>query len=78
MAVEHLLALQQQSAEAPTPTHRATIQHQIAAVDRHIDDLVYQLYGLTTNEIELVQQVPRAHTNLGMRTSSPYPNPSLT
>jgi hypothetical protein len=33
-----------------------SIERQIAATDRQIDALVYELYGLTENEIEIVEQ----------------------
>jgi hypothetical protein len=37
-----------------TPT-RAALKHQIAAADRHIDRLVYDLYGLSEEEIRIVE-----------------------
>jgi hypothetical protein len=35
---------------------RTVIQHQIEAIDRQIDRLVYELYGLTDIEISLVEE----------------------
>jgi hypothetical protein len=32
------------------------LQRQISAVDRQIDQLVYQLYGLTAEEVNIVEQ----------------------
>ncbi len=32
------------------------LQAQIAATDRHIDRLVYQVYGLTAEEIRIVEE----------------------
>ena len=32
------------------------LQAQIAATDRHIDQLVYELYGLTADEIKIVEE----------------------
>ena len=41
------------------PTHAHTvIQRQIESTDRQIDQLVYQLYGLTDAEIALVESSP--------------------
>ena len=38
------------------PAHaRTVLERQIAATDRQIDQLVYQLYGLTDDEIALVE-----------------------
>jgi len=33
-----------------------TLQRQIHAADRQIDQLIYQLYGLTAEEINIVEQ----------------------
>jgi hypothetical protein len=38
-----------------TPTERTTIERQIKATDTQIDQLVYQLYGLTPEEIKIVE-----------------------
>jgi hypothetical protein len=54
--VEHLLALHQQLAAAKTPHDRTVLQGQIAATDRQIDRLVYELYRLTAEEIKLVEE----------------------
>ncbi len=37
-------------AAAKTPTDKTAIQRQIDATDRQIDNLVYELYGLTDEE----------------------------
>ena len=40
----------------PTTDHdRTLIQRQIAATDKQIDKLVYDLYGLTEEEISIVK-----------------------
>lgn len=36
--------------------NRTALQRQIAAVDRQIDQLVYELYGLTEDEIRIVEE----------------------
>ena len=43
--------------KAITTNHKRTIfQHQIETTDRRIDQLVYDLYGLTTEEIQIVEE----------------------
>ena len=41
---------------AKTPTDKTAIQRQIDATDRQIDRLVYELYGLTEDEIKIVEE----------------------
>ena len=53
--VERMLALHRQVAEAAVPHLKTTLQRQIDATDREIDRLVYELYGLTEEEIGLVE-----------------------
>ena len=42
-------------AHAKTPREREFIQRQIATTDKQIDTLVYELYGLTEDEVRIVQ-----------------------
>jgi hypothetical protein len=53
--VERMLDLHRQLAEAKVPQVKTVLQRQIAATDRQIDRLVYELYGLTAAEIEIVE-----------------------
>ncbi|MCW5554168.1 MAG: N-6 DNA methylase [Verrucomicrobiae bacterium] len=53
--VETMLALHQQLAAARTPQERTALERQIAATDTQIDRLVYDLYGLTEDEIKIVE-----------------------
>ena len=46
-------------ASAKTPGERDGFQRQIDATDREIDQLVYELYGLTDDEIEIVEEATR-------------------
>ena len=39
----------------PIPTPKPMLQRQIDATDRQIDRLVYELYGLTEEEIRIVE-----------------------
>jgi type I restriction-modification system DNA methylase subunit len=53
--VEKMLALHPQLAAAKTPQDATLLQRQIDATDKQIDQLVYQVYGLTDEEIALVE-----------------------
>jgi hypothetical protein len=53
--VDKMLALHQQLPAAHTAHDRDLIQRQIDAADRTIDALVYELYGLTEEEIKIVE-----------------------
>ena len=44
---------------AKTPTDKTAIQRQIDATDRQIDNLVYELYDLTDDEIRIVEEATR-------------------
>ena len=54
--VEQLLALHKQLATAKAPHDQTVLEAQIAATDRQIDQLVYELYGLTEEEIGIVEE----------------------
>jgi hypothetical protein len=53
--VEAMLALHKHKAGARTQAEQEQIQRQIDATDRQIDTLVYELYGLTADEIRVVE-----------------------
>ena len=48
--------LQQRLPRAKTDHEKAALRRQIAATDRQIDQLVYELYGLTDEEIRIVEE----------------------
>jgi hypothetical protein len=50
-----MLSLHKKLSTEPTPHRREQIQREIGATDRQIDQLVYQLYGLTDEEIAIVE-----------------------
>ena len=50
-----VLALQVQLAAAKTLTAKTMLQRKIDATDRQIDRLLYELYGLTGEEIGIVE-----------------------
>ena len=54
--VEQMLELHQKLAAARTPQEKTALERQIAATDAQIDRLVYDLYGLTEDEIKLVEE----------------------
>jgi len=53
--VEGMLELHQRLTDAKTPTDKDRLQRQIDATDQDIDRLVYDLYGLTEEEIQIVE-----------------------
>ena len=53
--VETMLKLHKQLAAAKTGHEKTAIQRQIAATDKQIDQLVYELYGLADEEIKIVE-----------------------
>jgi hypothetical protein len=46
-------------ASAKTPNEKAALERQIEATDEQIDQLVYELYGLTDEEIKIVEEATR-------------------
>ena len=53
--VEAMLDLHRKLAAAVTGQEKTVLQRQIVATDRQIDRLVYELYGLTEEEIGIVE-----------------------
>jgi hypothetical protein len=53
--VNQILSLYQRLNEAQTPPSKRMIEQQIKATDRQINQLVYELYGLTDEEIAIVE-----------------------
>jgi hypothetical protein len=54
--VEGMLGLQRQLAVASSEHQKTLLGRQIEATDRQIDRLVYELYGLTDEEVQLVEE----------------------
>ena len=59
----HRLPVEEESRISPsilasteTPNEKEAFQRQIAATDVQIDPLVYELYGLTDDEIQIVEE----------------------
>ena len=53
--VKQMLQLHKDIDIARTPQNKELIQRQIDATDKHIDKLVYELYGLTEDEIKIIE-----------------------
>ena len=53
--MDKLLALTPKLRAAKTDSERQTLQNAVTATDQQIDALVYELYGLTEEEIALVE-----------------------
>lgn len=53
--VDQMLSLNKQLPAAKTDHEKTALQRQIDATDRQIDQLVYELYGLTEEEIKIVE-----------------------
>ena len=43
--------------DAKTDQEKTVLQRQIEATDREIDQLVYELYGLTEDEIKIIEKI---------------------
>jgi len=54
--VERMLDLHKQLASAKIPDEKTRIQREIDITDKQIDNLVYELYNLTDEEIEVIEQ----------------------
>jgi hypothetical protein len=57
--VDSMLTLHGQLASASSEAQRTTMQRQIDSTDQEIDRLVYELYGLTAEEIAIVETSSR-------------------
>lgn len=54
--VQSMLDNYQKHTKAKEPQQRKTLERQIAATDKQIDQLVYELYGLTDEDIKIVEE----------------------
>ena len=55
MLVDKLLGLMPKLRAATADLAKAVLQNAVTATDQQIDQLVYELYGLTEEEIKLVE-----------------------
>jgi len=54
--VDQILKLNQERSSAKLPSQREQLQRTIEHTERKIDELVYELYGLTEEEIEIIEE----------------------
>jgi hypothetical protein len=54
--VEQMIALHKNIAKAKSPPEKERIEHQIEDTDKAIDTIVYALYGLSDEEIKIVEK----------------------
>jgi hypothetical protein len=57
--VERMLDLHNKLAAATIPADKKLYERQIEATDAEIDALVYELYGLTEEEMAIVEEATR-------------------
>ncbi len=57
LLVDNMIDLYKKVQTAKTPDEKSRLEREIAATDRQIDALVYELYGLTEEEIKIVEGV---------------------
>jgi type I restriction-modification system DNA methylase subunit len=82
--VEQMLDFHKQLAAARTPQEKTALERQMTATDSQIDRLVYDLYGLTEDEIKIVEgktempaapeieEAVEAAPRAGRRAKSPF------
>ena len=58
--VEQMLEMSRRLSTAKTPREKISLERQIAAADAQIDRLAYELYGLTEEEVKIVEGIFRA------------------
>jgi hypothetical protein len=56
---QEMFRLHRSMAIAKTSHEQTLLQRQVRATDRRIDHLVYQLYGLTADEVRAVEEMPQ-------------------
>ena len=55
LLVEKMLTLNKTLVDTKVPNEKERIQRQIDATDKQVDILAYELYGLTDNEIQIME-----------------------
>lgn len=55
--VEEIIALHKLITNTKIPHEKESLQRQIDSTDKQIDQLVYQIYGLTDEEIRIVEEI---------------------
>ena len=57
--VQRMLDLNKRLAKAKPGHARTVLEREVAATDRRIDELVYELYGLTDREVRIVEEATK-------------------
>lgn len=65
--VERTLDLHQRLSAAAHPEDKTRLQRQINITDQEIDRLVYDLYGLTEEEITIVEEAAEGHPRISSK-----------
>ena len=55
LKIEQMLDLNKKITSLKNPDEKTRLQRQLTATDEQIDNLVYELYGLTEDEIDIVK-----------------------
>jgi hypothetical protein len=74
--VTSLFTLQKQLSLAKSDFDKSSLSRRIATTDRQIDELVYELYGLTEDEIKIVEESgskAKNERNMGAKHSKSFP-----
>ncbi|HHT9152708.1 MAG TPA: Eco57I restriction-modification methylase domain-containing protein, partial [Candidatus Hypogeohydataceae bacterium YC40] len=53
--VDHMLEVNKKKHALPATSEREAVEREIAVTDEHIDDLVYELYGITEEERKIIE-----------------------
>ena len=54
-AVEQIVSLRDRVDAVKVPYDRTAIHRQLAAAERKVDELVYEMYGLSEDEIQVIE-----------------------
>jgi hypothetical protein len=76
--VESLLAMNRTLARSVSPAERGRLEAACAEADAEIDRIVYALYGLTDEEIAIVEGTGLAGSSPTQRVDRPPRHPTLS
>jgi len=55
-----------------SPERKTRLQREVEATDRRIDQLVYELYGLTKDEIQIIEEMAWPVSRFGAPLTSSF------
>ena len=73
--VEQMLALHKQLGAARTSHDKAVLQRQIGVLDKRIDALVYEIYGLTDEEVRILEEAAQTTVAASSDSADPEDEP---